>query len=162
MLTSPGNDAECLLLRLPLFTCEEKFGVLGSWALASTAMSPKSDPDWQDLVSANARDKLWEGARAAAAGFSEALGCGSEPLWTAKCHHKWELSVRKPGCGRGRGCQARQGGVKPTLPEHSGRSRRWGREGERVEYSFKTRPMVSKSHGHGPEGLLLETIIGGH
>ena len=52
MLTSPGNDAECLLLRLPLFTCEEKFGVLGSWALASTAMSPKSDPDWQELVSA--------------------------------------------------------------------------------------------------------------
>ena len=119
MLTSPGNDAECLLLRLPLFTCDEKFGVLGSWALASTAMSPKSDPDWQDLVSANARDKLWEGARAAAAGFSEALGCGSEPLWTAKCHHKWELSVRKPGCGRGRP-PARQGGVKPTLPEHSG------------------------------------------
>ena len=76
MLTSPGNDAECLLLRLPLlFTCDEKFGVLGSWALASTAMSPKSDPDWQDLVSANARDKLWEeGARAAAAGFSEAWG----------------------------------------------------------------------------------------
>ena len=31
-----------------------------------------------------------------------------------------------------------------------------------VEYSFKTRPMVSKSHGHGLEGLLLETIIGGH
>ena len=114
------------------------------------------------MLSANARDKLWkEGARAAAAGFSEALGCGSKPLWTAKCHHKWELSVRKPGCGRGRP-PARQGGVKPTLPEHSGRSRRWGREGEGVEYSFKTRPMVSKSHGHGPEGLLLETIIGGH
>ena len=54
----------------------------------------------------NARDKLWEGARAAAAGFSEALGCGSEPLWTAKCHHKWELSVRKPGCG----------GAVPRLP----------------------------------------------
>ena len=103
MLTSPGNDAECLLLRRPLFTCDEKFGVLGSWALASTAMmSPKSDPDWQELVSANARDKLWEGARTAAAGFSEALGRGSKPLWTAKCHHKWELSVRKPGCGGGR------------------------------------------------------------
>ena len=162
MLTSPGNDAECLLLRRPLFTCDEKFGVLGSWALASTAMmSPKSDPDWQELVSANARDKLWEGAKAAAAGFSEALGRGSKPLWTAKCHHKWELSVRKPGCG-GAVPPARQGGVKPTLPEHSGRSRRWGRGGEGVEYSFRTRPMVSKSHGHGPEGLLRETIIGGH
>ena len=115
MLTSPGNDAECLLLRLPLFTCDEKFGVLGSWALASTAMSPKSDPDWQDLVSANARDKLWEGARAAAAGFSEALGCGSEPLWTAKCHHKWELSVRKPGCGGGRLVPGRAVSSQPYL-----------------------------------------------
>ena len=43
LLGSPGNDAECLLLRLlPLFTWDVKFGVLGSWLLASTAIPSKS------------------------------------------------------------------------------------------------------------------------
>ena len=43
LLGSPGNEAECLLLRLlPLFTCDVKFGVLGSWLLASTAIPSKS------------------------------------------------------------------------------------------------------------------------
>ena len=46
LLGSPGNEAECLLLRLlPLFTCDVKFGVLGSWLLASTAIPSKSCPD---------------------------------------------------------------------------------------------------------------------
>ena len=49
LLGSPGNDAECLLLRLLprcLFTWDVKFGVLGSWLLASTAIPSKSpSPD---------------------------------------------------------------------------------------------------------------------
>ena len=43
LVGSPGNEVECLLLLLPLFTWDVKlFGVLGSWLLASTAIPSKS------------------------------------------------------------------------------------------------------------------------
>ena len=43
LVGSPGNEAECLLLLLPLFTWDVKLlGVLGSWLLASTAIPSKS------------------------------------------------------------------------------------------------------------------------
>ena len=49
LLGSPGNDAECLLLRLlpRLFTWDVKFGVLGSWLLASTAIPSKTEAHCQ-------------------------------------------------------------------------------------------------------------------
>ena len=118
----------------------------GRWNSESSALGSPAPPSFPspDLTEARIRSLPMPGtnygrglARQQWRGF---LRHWAGPRTSPDCH-KWELggvwlSVRKPG-----GWQA---GVRPTLPEDTG-------GGGGGWNSTKTRPMVAKNHGHGPE-----------
>ena len=111
----------------------------GTWSLESSALGSPALPSHPSSVPTEARIRslpmpgpnYGRGARAAAPGFSEALG-GAVYSWLPQVERR---SVRKPG--------GWQGGAKPTLPEHSGY---WpAEEGEGVGTDWNIQPKQGRN-----------------